>query len=49
LVACIAHGAGPRSFSGPKPCQRSLLSDPRLILKPDFDGLVLGMFGKAIG
>src|SRR5208337_3402182 len=48
LVARIAHGAGPGSFSRPKPCQRSLLSDPRLVLKPDFDGLGLGVFRKAI-
>jgi len=49
LIARIAHGAGARSFSRPKPCQRSLLSNPRLILKPDFDGLAFGVFGKAIG
>ena len=46
LVACIAHGAGPGSFSRPKPCQRSLLPNPRLILKPDFDGLGLGVFRR---
>ena len=49
LIARIAYGAGTRSFSRPKPCQRSLLSNPRLILKPDFDGLAFGVFGKAIG
>jgi hypothetical protein len=49
LVTRIAHGAGARSFSRPKPCQRSFLSNPRLILKPDFDGLAFGVFGKAIG
>ena len=32
LIARIAHGAGARSFSRPEPCQRSLLSNPRLIL-----------------
>ena len=32
LIARIAHGAGPRSFSRPNPCQRSLLSNSRLIL-----------------
>jgi len=25
------------------------LFNPRLILKPDFDGLAFGVFGKAIG
>jgi hypothetical protein len=49
LAARIAHGAGARSFSRPKPCQRSLLSNSRLILKPDFNRLGLGVFGKAVG
>ena len=49
FIARIANGAGPRSFSRPKPCQRSLLSDPRLVLKPDFDGLGFGVFGQAFG
>ena len=49
FIARIAHGAGSGSLARPKPRQRPLLSDPRLVLKPDFDGLGFGALRKAVG
>jgi hypothetical protein len=39
FVAPVAWAARPAPASGPDPCQRPLLADPGLILKPDLDRL----------
>ena len=42
FIALITWGAWARSALGPDAGQRALLADPRFVLEPDFDGLVLG-------
>ena len=42
FIALIARSARARSALGPDAGQRALLADPRFVLEPDFDGLVLG-------
>ena len=45
VVALVVRRAGPRSTLGPDAGQRALLTDPGLILEPDFDRLAFGAIG----
>lgn len=42
VVALIGGQARPCAFPGPDPGLPVLLTDPGLVLEPDFDGLVFG-------
>ena len=46
FVALIARRTRPCSALGPDAGQRPLLANARLILEPDFDGLVFGVVGE---
>lgn len=45
-IALIALHAGPCAFSGPDMGQRAFLSDPCLILEPEFDALAFRSCGQ---
>src|SRR5450759_2591893 len=46
FVALVARRARPRSTPSPDAGQRALLADARLVLEPDFNGLIFGMVGE---
>lgn len=46
LIALIAWRARAGASFGPDTGQRALLTDARLVLEPDFDGLVFGVAGE---
>jgi hypothetical protein len=46
LVALVAWRTRPRSALGPNAGQRTLLTDARFVLEPDFDRLVFGVLRK---
>ena len=46
FVALIARRTGPCASFGPDAGQCALLTNARLVLEPDFDGLVFGVVGE---